>query len=184
MRIVVISLLALSVSAASATEAPCAAAFEKAHAEYFSKIDDLEKQEFALRTGGYVLGSGVLYCMWRTRSLGFRSSVVMCGGLLGTVLVGSQAYRYSLLSQIRALQEAYKVYEVYYQIDHENFGDEAIQDLFKQTGAQPAQEWVVAHEFNKMMDSGELCGGPTGTKPAVSWDDTIAALVQRKGPLN
>jgi hypothetical protein len=180
MRILLISLLAFSMPAVAAAESGCAAAYDQAHMRYFSKIEKLENQEIALRTGGIAIGSGAVYCLWRARSMGARESIVLCAGALGAVLIGSQAYRYRILGQIKRLQDAYKIFEAYYQIVQKNYGDESVQELFNLTGARTADERALTAEFQKMMDSGEFCGGPTGTKPVMSWEDAIAALTQRK----
>src|SRR4051794_30150422 len=112
MRIALISLLALSVSTASA-QSLCVNSYQKAHAKYFSKIEELDKQQSALRAGGIAIGTVGVWCLFRTRHLGVRASILTCAGLLGTAFVGSQAYRHRILGQMKELQDAYKIYEVY-----------------------------------------------------------------------
>ncbi|MGZ3722186.1 MAG: hypothetical protein ACXVA9_04600 [Bdellovibrionales bacterium] len=173
---VFITLLAFSSSMASAAEPACVTAYRQAHSDYFTQLDGLETQEFGSRVGGYILGAGILACIIKVRS------VKLCFGVLGVSLGAAEGFHYTVLRKIERLENAYKIYEVYYEIGRENFAAASVQDFFKSVNAQPSQEWVVAHELEKMMDSGELCD--QGAEPVKTWDDMIAALALRKGPLN
>lgn len=168
MRIVLCSLLALITASASA-ENLCSATLEKTHARYFSELNDLANQEVALRMGGYTIATGGAYCLWQTRSF------IMCAGLLGAALVGSQGYRYRIMARMKALEDGYKIYEAYYHLKRGEMDDETVKALFKETGSAKDEEADVAKKFIKMIDSDELC------KSTYTWTNVANALKFRKG---
>jgi hypothetical protein len=167
MRIVLCSLLALITASASA-ENLCSATLEKTHARYFSELNDLANQEYGLRMGGYAIVTGGAYCLWQTRSF------IMCAGLLGAALAGSQSYRYRIMAKMKALEDGYKLYEAYYHLKRGEMDDDTVKALFKETEASKDEEADVAEKFVNMVDSEELC------KSAYTWTNVANALKFRK----
>jgi hypothetical protein len=167
---VTLSLLATVPVMGGAEEPSCVRAYRLTRAQYFTKLSELKGMENTLIGAGVVSGGGFAACLWRVRSL------VACGGLVGAIFVGSQAYRYEIIDEIKQLEDAYLIYNIYYAIKRDDLESDSVQKLFVETGTQSNKESAVLNEFARLMESGELC---KKSKPSKSWEE-VRLLVRNK----
>src|SRR4051812_42380222 len=110
MFFVSLALVASCPSFSSAEEPSCVRVYREYHAKFLAKAEELKSRQRVLLAGG---GMGVAAfggCLWQIRS------VIACGGFFGAVTIGSQIYRRQVMSEIKVLDDAYRVYEIYYEI--------------------------------------------------------------------
>ena len=172
MRILIISLLAVTGFQASALQPTCAKALERMHTRYFDEIETARTTVSELKWGGSAIAGTAALCLLKTKSL------IVCGLTLGAAGAVDALYANKVLNRIKALEDGYKMYEAYYRIRGENLEDEAVHNLMRDVAASPAQATDIAMEYLMMVDSGELCdGGQSVTK---SWEDVVDQLKSKR----
>ena len=169
MRILFVSLaLVASSPALSVAEEPsCVKVYREYHAKFLVKADELKSRHRVLFAGGGMGLAAFGSCLWQIRS------VIGCGGFFGVATVGSQVYRRQVMGEIKVLEDAYRVYEIYSDIKLENVKGDTVQDLFIDLVTLEDHEPKVLQKFTDMIESGELCKDGA---PAKSFSEILASL--------
>jgi hypothetical protein len=163
-------LLTFASQTSFATESECGRIYREAHAAFFKKTEALQSMKTNVTYGGALSVTAMVACIWATKS------IAGCGALFGSGAAGAAIYRGQITGKLKQLDDARRVYELYYAIQNEKYDAEEVTGLFTDLRVPTHQEIVVVQELTRLVDSGEVCKDGA---PSESYDRIVGLLAKK-----